>query len=572
MDWPWLMIGQVQPTQYLIIVKNRQLHIFMKKVLTISTMLSTWLACVSQTNVTLQSSNLPIFIINTKGQTIANEPKVNVNLKVIYNGKGKINNVSDKTYHYNNNIGIEVRGNSSQSYPQQQYGFETRDSVKNANLDYPLLGMPADNDWVLYAPYNDISLLRNVLTYKIWNQMDHWGPRTRYCEVILNGEYRGIYILTESIKRGGKRVDVAKMTSADTVGTPLTGGYIMKIDKKNNTADKSFVSKYKSSNNQDVVWLYHYPKSEDIRPKQEAYIHSFIDSMETAIQSANFADTSVGYAKYISTQSFIDYLIITEFTKNTDGYKASAYFHKEKRALDGTKGKFKAGPVWDYNFALGNASFCQGGTYTDWMYVGCNPATLPMPKLWSRLLQDPNFANQVKCRYQSLRTSLLSTSSINSYLDSYALDTLAQAQVRHFTKWKILGTNPGNFNAYTVASYSAELQTLKTWIANRLTWMDNNLGGTCSVVSSGTDVVQQQSATGIDLYPNPFTEVLSIQAPARILELELYNAQGKQVYRKEGMDKNEITLSAEIVGLPAGLYAVKCKTDLGIQTRLVYKR
>ena len=526
--------------------------------------------CFSQTTVTLQQSNLPIFIITTKGKTIVNDPKVNVNLKVIYNGKGQINRVSDKKYHYNNNIGIELRGNSSQSYPQQQYGFETKDSVTNENLDVSLLGMPADNDWVLYAPYNDVSMLRNVLTYNIWNQMDHWGPRTKFCEVILNGDYRGIYILTESIKKADKRVEIAKLRDIDTTGLDVTGGYIMKIDKNNNASDKSFVSKIKSTNNTDVAWLYHYPKSKDIHPKQEAYIHRFIDSMETAINASNFADPVAGYAKYISPQSFIDYLIITEFTNNADAYKSSAYFYKEKKAADGTKGKMKAGPVWDYNLAIGNVSFCNGAAYTGWMYNGCNPATMPMPKIWSRLLQDPNFANQVKCRYKELRKDLLSVASINKFLDSYALDTLAQAQVRHFTRWKILGTNPGFFNAYVVNSYSEEMQKVKSWISNRLTWIDNNLGGICTIITA-LEENTHSSQEGLQVYPNPFSDQFSVVSTSTIYVLQMYDAQGRLVYTKEGINANNVRLDSEVDNLSPGLYGVKCNTSSGTQTRWMYK-
>src|SRR5690606_5132543 len=117
---------------------------------------------------------------NTKGQNIVDDPKIVASLKVIYNGQGQINRMTDRNYHYENNIGIELRGNSSQMFPQQQYGFETKDSVTGKNLDFPLLDLPADNDWVLYAPYNDVSMLRNVLTYHLWNQLNHWGPRTRF--------------------------------------------------------------------------------------------------------------------------------------------------------------------------------------------------------------------------------------------------------------------------------------------------------------------------------------------------------------------------------------------------------
>lgn len=430
-------------------------------------------------SVKLDSSNLPICIIDTRGKTIGNEPKVLAHMKIIYNGPGKMNKVKDQIFNYNNFIAIETRGNSSQAYPQKQYGLELRDSLTGSDLNAALIGMPEEEDWVLYAPYNDISLLRNVLTYHLWNEMGHWGPRTRFCELILNNEYVGVYILMESIKRDKNRVDVAKLTEVDTTGRDLTGGYIMKIDKKNNASDLGFVSKVKSTSNQDITWLYHYPDSNDIKAVQQDYIHKFIDSVELLIASPGFADPKNGYKKYISVNSFIDYFLINEFSRNIDAYKASSYFYKEKLEADGSKGMLKAGPVWDYNFAFGNASFCSGSLTTGWMYDGCVPATLPTPIMWRRLLGDSNYVNAVKCRYLELRKTLLDTSYLFAYLNRYAFDTLDAAQKRHFSKWKILGTNPGGFNAYIALSYTDEMTRFKSWIRNRLNWMDANLPGRC---------------------------------------------------------------------------------------------
>lgn len=427
----------------------------------------------------LDSSNLPICIIDTRGKTIANEPKILAHMKIIYNGPGKTNSVKDLKYNYNNFIAIEIRGNSSQSYPQKQYGIELRDSVTGNDLDTSILDMPKEEDWVLYAPYNDISLLRNVMTYHFWNEMGHWGPRTRLCELVLNNEYVGVYIMMESIKRDPNRVDVSKMTTADTSGLDLTGGYIMKVDKKNNASDLSFVSKVKSTTNQDITWLYHYPDAKDIKPVQQNYIRNFIDTVELLMASSKFADPVNGYKKYLGVNTFIDYFLISEFSRNIDAYKASSYFYKEKQAVDGSEGKLKAGPVWDYNFAFGNASFCSGGQTNGWMYDGCVPATLPTPIIWRRLLADSNYVNMVKCRYLELRKTIWDTTYLFQYLNKYAFDTLDAAQKRHFSKWKILGTNPGGFNAYVASSYPDEMNRLKNWIRNRLIWMDANLPGRC---------------------------------------------------------------------------------------------
>ena len=137
------------------------------------------------------SSNLPIFVINTNGQTIIDDQKITVNLGVIYNGEGVRNNITDPFNHYNGKIGIEIRGSSTQMFPKKQYGVETRDANGN-DLDVSLLGFPAESDWIFYAPYTDKSLMRNFLAYSLARTMGRYATRCKYFELIINNDYKGI--------------------------------------------------------------------------------------------------------------------------------------------------------------------------------------------------------------------------------------------------------------------------------------------------------------------------------------------------------------------------------------------
>ena len=153
-----------------------------------------------KSKIDFKSSNLPIIKIDTKGQSITTNGKITATMQIIDNGSDKRNNISDKATGYDGQIGIKLRGNSSVSFEQKRYTIETRDE-SGKDIDVSLLGMPAESDWVLLAPYNDISMLRDILAFSLWNQMGHWGPHTRLCELTMNGSYRGVYILAETIKR-----------------------------------------------------------------------------------------------------------------------------------------------------------------------------------------------------------------------------------------------------------------------------------------------------------------------------------------------------------------------------------
>ena len=161
-------------------------------------------------------SNLPVITITT-------DTPLNAQKKVM--AKMKMDG-------YDGNIGIKLRGNSSLTFNQKKYTIETRDADgKEQNVS--LLGMPEASSWVLLSPYNDVSMMRDPLAFHLWREMGHWGPRTQMVEVLMDGEYLGIYILSEAIKRGESRVNIDKMEATDVEGRNLTGGYLLRIDTYN---------------------------------------------------------------------------------------------------------------------------------------------------------------------------------------------------------------------------------------------------------------------------------------------------------------------------------------------------
>ena len=339
-----------------------------------------------------------------------------------------------KTKDYDGTIGIKLRGNSSLSFNQKKYTIELRDD-EGKERDAELLGMPAHSDWVLLAPYNDVSAVRDPLAFQLWRDMGHWAPRTRMVEVTVDGDYRGIYILSEAIKRGKERVDIAKLKKSDVSGRDVTGGYLLRIDTFDEN-DATFTSKVPGIGEgimtSEVVWSCIYPKKKKLQPEQMAYIQNYVDTVEQVIQSEGFADPKTGYARYIDVPSFVDYFIHTELSLNADGYKRSAYFYKEKQNADGTGGKLVAGPVWDYNLAYGNCNFANANNLEAWCFEGASNS--PTPALWQRLLQDPAFRKAVKQRYKALRKGVLSLKSINAYIDGHAR-LLAPYLDRHFEKY-----------------------------------------------------------------------------------------------------------------------------------------
>lgn len=176
------------------------------------------------------ASNLPIIVINTNGQFIPDDPKIIAHMGIIDNGVGQVNSISDPFNNYDGRIAIELRGESSQSFPKKSYSIETQTST-GANFNAALLGIPAENDWVLYAPYTDKTMMRDVLAYQLGRDFGKYAPRTRFAEVVINDDYQGVYVLIERIKRDNNRVDIATLQPSDVSGDEITGGYILRVDK-----------------------------------------------------------------------------------------------------------------------------------------------------------------------------------------------------------------------------------------------------------------------------------------------------------------------------------------------------
>ncbi|UMY65063.1 MULTISPECIES: CotH kinase family protein [unclassified Flavobacterium] len=499
------------------------------------------------------SSNLPIVIINTNGVDIPDEPKIDALMGIIDNGPGQENHPSDIPNGYNGHIGIERRGSFSQGLPQKPYNLETRDAA-GANLNVSLLGMPDEHDWCLLATYNDKVFVRNRLAFELFSMMGHYATRTRFCEVVLNGDYQGIYLLAEKIKRDNNRVDIAKLTPDENTGLNVTGGYIIKNDYWSD--DDSWQLGFHPIDHPevDVRLVYDYPKPADISTQQKAYIQGFIQNMETALYSDDFANPLNGYQKYLDVDSFIDYFIVNELSRNVDGFKKSWYFSKDKDSAS-EMAKLMAGPVWDFDWAWKNIWDCETFQATDgsgWSHLinDCGP-DVSSNGWFVRLLQDPSFADRLRCRWETLRGTFLAEDTLDTWIDEQAA-LLDGAQQRHFERWGHLGVNTGTPEIEPdPATFEAQLAQFKNWIHLRLVWLDANIPGNAESCALSTATT---AAHPVVAFPNPSSSVVNFRFgegvhPRRVA---LFDVTGK-VIETISMETSSLNVSA----LAPGLYFVR---------------
>ena len=514
----------------------------------------------AQTSTTLDT-DLPLVMINTRGGEIVNDPKITADLSIVYNGLGKRNKSTDVANEYNGKVGIELRGQSSQGQPLRSYDIELR-NIAGLEVPTPLLGMPPESDWVLYAPYMDKTMMRNYLAYTLTREMGRWASRVRYVELILNNEYQGIYLLTEKIKRDSSRVNISKLLPTDNTGIELTGGYIFSLDKEPN----GWLSSYPTpgaTNQARRQFSYVYPKSANITTQQKNYIKQTVDDFESTLAGPNFQDPSFGVRKHADLNSFIDFLIMNELSRNIDGYRLSSYFHKNKNVGDG---RIKAGPAWDFDLGFKNADYCEGSLISGWAYkfnsVCPGDGSGLIPFWWDRLMLDTSFVSSLRCRWLDLRKTTLSDQRINNLIDSADVVT-TEARTRHFAKWNLNG-NTWWRGINPIRSYEEEKNTMKLWIKQRAEWIDFNLQnkGACGDWPSDNN-----ENIIIKAFPNPFRNSGNINIRSKEtqgIRLTVIAINGKtmtQTFKNIFRGNNNISLDAD--GWPSGIYQVILTTISG---------
>jgi len=514
--------------------------------------------------VSFETSNLPLILINTNSQTIIQNTKIMVDMKVLNSASGA-NNINDTTFEYNGKVGIEIRGFTSANFPKKSYSVETRNK-DTTNLNVKLLGLGKENDWVFHGPYPDKSLMRNVLAYNLGNRTGRWSPKTHFFELYLNGVYNGVYALIEKIKIDKNRLNLSKIAATDTIGDGLTGGYIMKLDRPETTDvnEKDYwISPYLAPTTlqQKEYFLHADPDGTELKPVQHTYIKNYITNFENALYSTNYTDPVKGYYSYIDMNSFVDYYIITELSHNLDGYRISTFMYKDR---DSKGGKLTMGPFWDYDICFGNANFFSAGNTAGWIVDGMgNGDSYAMPFWWQKFRLDPVFNSYLKRRWNVVKETFMNTTYMNNLIDSCAYD-LRTAQKRNFQTWNILSTYvwPNN---YVGGTYENEVIYLKNWLRDRITWMDGQIQPIVDVIATLPQT--EKNALEVLTYPNPFVEEVNFKCwlpSGGNFEIQIYDVLGKQVLQHKetlGEGIHIIPLKINSTEYPAGVFMYQVKLN-----------
>jgi spore coat protein CotH len=333
---------------------------------------------------------------------------------------------------------IRGRGNSTWQFPKKPFQMKLDDKGE-------FLGMPNDKKWLFLAEYADKTMLRNKIAFEMGyiSNLD-WTPQARFAEVFINGEYNGTYNVTQKVEESDNRVALG-----DT-------GYLLELDQLERL---DFDDVYFESTATDKFIVNIKEPSLEYDSEEYSYIVNLIGDFESALFGANFTSESNGYRQYIDIDSFVDWFLISEITKNVDSmFFSSIYLNVIPDE------RIKMGPLWDFDLAFGNVDYADS-RYPEGWWVKYNP-------WYERLFQDPYFVAKIKERFEYFNNN---QDLIINKIDSYS-EQLKWAQEENDDKWQTMGVfvwpNPVVFD-----TYQEEVDSMKSWYSARMSWLESAIDG-----------------------------------------------------------------------------------------------
>ncbi len=350
---------------------------------------------------------------------------------------------------------LHVRGSSSASFEKKAFDMELWEADDDADRKTSLLGLPANGDWVLYAPYYfDEALIRNPLAFTLSNAIGRYAPRSRMVEVFIADrglaagadDYLGVYVLIEEIEVDPDRVAITPMLPTDVDEPELTGGYLIKIDRTGSGEDGFYAGNAGGRFDFQQGFVAVEPTENELEREQQDYLQDHLDALGWAVDGLD------GYEAILDVDSFIDHHILNLVMKNPDSFRLSGYMFQDRDGL------LQAGPVWDFDRSAGSLD-SRSFDPRWWDNQNETPDCTPVFTFgwYAGLFEDPSFSARYWARFEALLQAELSAEALDATIVTLATD-LDEPAARDGTRWN-------------QAEFSGELAELRAWMADRHAWM-----------------------------------------------------------------------------------------------------
>ena len=409
-------------------------------------------------SITALRSSLPLMVISRLGtQRISGSRNAPVHFSVFEPKGGNAYILSEPDFAHRG--AAKTRGSSTGGLAKSSWAIEWRDEF-GEDENHPVLGMPSESEWVLYAPNQfDPIMIHNPFLHQLSRDVGDYSPRTRFVEVYLNeggpldaSQYEGVYVLEEKISIGKNRVNIDKLRQENVTLPDVSGGYLLKIDRPD-PGDNGITAM-----GTRVLWVD--PKEDNIdTPRgaplhpQEEFITNYLNLFHQASRSDQWRDPEIGYHAYIETDQWVNFHILEVLSGNVDSLVLSTYFHKPRN------GKLVFGPHWDFDRALGSTDGrdANPASWTNGPFFSAPP--------FNRLLRDPDFWQRWIDRWQELRQDQLSFDHVNGIIDRQT-DQLRPAVPREIKRWR---------TRMRGGTYDTEIAHMKNWLRRKIDYIDGQM-------------------------------------------------------------------------------------------------
>ena len=338
---------------------------------------------------------------------------------------------------------IKLRGNSSLNSEKKPYALLFDEKVN-------ILDIPSKAEkWVLVPNMYDKTLLRNLLGYKMSFIFGlKFTPSCRFIDLIINGNYRGIYLICDKIEVNKERLALSKMDESSNEEPEITGGYLLEGQGSKRKNDPSlFKTKIHG-----ITLSYEYPTIDEITEEQKTYIQNKINAVEAEINANN--------TENIDLESFARYFLVEDFSANQDGIFNSFFIYKEREDE-----KIYFGPVWDFDLAFDNAMILFPSNEKKnfaYKFALSNGAA---SKLVSQILSVEEVLQKVKDVWQEMTNTVFTKEIIRDFIDEQ-VEYIDESQKLNFMKWDVLNSKQF-MEAATRGTFEAEVDYLKQFVEDR---------------------------------------------------------------------------------------------------------
>lgn len=322
---------------------------------------------------------------------------------------------------------IKGRGNTTWGMPKKPYKIKLETAAS-------LIGSAAQEDWVLLANYADRSELRTSSAFTLAARTQlAWTPQSRFVDLVVNGESRGLYLLTEQVEKKTGRVDLPD------------DGYLLEVDQKlRRSGDPGFRC--------STGLLIGYKDPDELSGDQKREVKQAIDKFEKVLYGKKFADPEKGYAAYIDVDSAVDWYLVEEFFRNQDSnFYSSVYFSWSPNE------KIQMGPVWDFDLSAGTKYQAQTSPQGWHVRLG---------EHWvARMFEDPAFAAKVKQRWSYLAPV---ADRVIDQLPA-AADRIDTSAAANWSLWR--EESQATLGSVHANTFDGEVDYLRDWLSQRRAWM-----------------------------------------------------------------------------------------------------